>query len=492
MQSLNNQSSSQAPVVKPTYDRSTVTTGVVHIGVGGFHRAHQAVYFDDLLQHKDARHWGICGVGIRAADAAMAQALLPQDCLFTVIERHGNERNARIVGSHTNFLLGTSQFAQVIDTLAAESTHLVTLTVTEGGYYCDEATGALRLSHPDIVFDIEHFSSNDVPRTVYGYLVKALLRRQELKRPPVTLLSCDNVQQNGTLLANALRAFAQACAPKLLPYLDSHVSFPCSMVDRITPMTTDADRRDAETMLGLHDAWPVSTEPFKQWVVEDKFAGQRPPLERVGVQFTHEVEPYERIKLRLLNAGHSALGYLGYLCGFRTIDQIAADKSFQTFLTALWREEVTALLPPVPGVEVQAYQRTLVQRFCNAAIGDQAKRICMDGSAKMPKFILPSIREQLEQNGKFERLALVVAGWIYYLQGKDEAGEAIVIEDPMAQELQALAQQCGSDPRHFLSHQGIFGADLSASPVLYASVAQALQSLQTRGVRATVDAYAVI
>jgi mannitol 2-dehydrogenase len=431
------ESSALAHVQKPVYNRAAVHEGIVHIGVGGFHRSHQALYIDDLLAYPDTTMWGICGVGIREADGAMADALNPQNSLYTLIEREGTETSYRVIGSQKRFLWAYTDMPKILEALSSPHTHLITLTVTEGGYCCDDASGALKWDHPDIVHDM---SRPSIPKTLYGYLWYAFELRQK-QGLPVTVLSCDNIQQNGVLLRGAVLDFLSKVAPELIPYVKSQVAFPSSMVDRITPMTSQQDRIDAEQHLGVRDAWPVSCESFKQWVIEDDFASQKPPLDRVGVQFTHDVEPYERMKLRLLNAGHSALGYLGYLCGYRQIHEVAADPLFQGLLKKMWHEEVIGLLPSVEGVDFAQYTEMLLKRFQNASIADQVSRICMDGSSKLPKFILPSVREQLQRNGSYEALALVVAGWCQYLQGKDESGETIEIQDPLRHTLQQWASR---------------------------------------------------
>ena len=326
------------------------------------------------------------------------------------------------------------------------------------------------------------------PALAFDILTQALARRREFGIAPFTVLSCDNVQHNGDVARRALVTFAERRDPALADWVAHNVTFPNSMVDRITPQTTDADRAMVRDEFGIDDAWPVVCEPFRQWVIEDKFCNGRPPLEAVGVQMTADIGPYERMKLRLLNAGHSALGYLGWLAGFRTIDQVASDPQFQTFLRRLWDEEVTPLLSPVPGISLNDYKATLLTRFANPRIGDQVARICLDGSAKMPTFLLPSVHEQLARGRVPRLLTLAVAGWFRYLSGTDEQGQTIRIEDPMAAALQERALSGGPDPRPLLSLRPLFG-DLADSQPFVAELQSALQQLYSKGVRATLTEY---
>ena len=462
MTRLSNAALPQITVPKPTYNRDAVTDGIVHIGVGGFHRAHEAVYLDDLLGQGKAIEWGICGVGLLPHDTLMRDALVPQDGLYTVVTRDAGGDQARVIGSLTRYLLAPEDPAAVLSILAAPTTRIVSLTITEGGYTIDDP------ARPAIAFD---------------FLTQALARRRDRGTAPFTVLSCDNVQHNGDVARQALLTFAGRRDPALADWIGQHVTFPNSMVDRITPQTTDADRELVRAEFGIEDAWPVVCEPFRQWVIEDEFCNGRPPLEDAGAQMTSDVQPYERMKLRLLNAGHSALGYLGWLAGFRTIDRVASDPQFQAFLSRLWNDEVTPLLPPVPGINLDDYKTTLLARFANPRIGDQVARICLDGSAKMPKFLLPSVHEQLARGYVPRLLTLAVAGWFRYLSGTDEQGQAIKIEDPMAATLQERALAGGTDPRPLLSLHGLFG-DLGQDAPFVTELEAALGRLYSDGVRA--------
>ena len=475
-----------SPVATPDYDRRALREGIVHIGVGGFHRAHQAVFIDRLLRQDLARDWAICGVGLLPGDRAMRDALVPQDGLYTVAERSAAGERLTIVGALTSYLLVADDPAAVVARLAAPTTRIASLTITESGYLRDERTGALDLDHPDLAADL---AGAGPPRTTYGLLTAALAERRRAGLPPFSVVSCDNLQQNGALVRAMLLAFAGRRDPALADWIAARGAFPASMVDRITPRTTDADRARLAATAGIVDAWPVVTEPYIQWVIEDRFADGRPPWEAAGVQVVADVEPYERMKLRLLNASHSAMGYLGALAGFETVHQVIADPDVARTVRALMAEEVVPLLPPVPGIDLADYCETLIERFGNPMIADQLARICADGSGKLPVFILPSVREQLARGGPLARLALVVAAWCRYLTGEDEQGRRFQVDDPLAAELQARARAGGVDPSPVLRCARVFGDDLAEAPAFVREVAAALASLHRHGVRATLAAW---
>ncbi len=474
------------PVVVPRYDRRTVTPGIVHIGVGGFHRAHEAVYLDDLMALGAGRKWGICGVGVRPADAAMRDALVPQDCLYTVVTRSAEGDAARVIGSLKRFLFAPEQTEAVLEALAAPETRIVSLTITEGGYNFSPATGEFDGENPDVRHDLKDPAH---PVSVFGFLAEALDRRRRAGSAPFTILSCDNVPENGDMARKTLLAFAALRDPALRDpalrdWIAARAAFPNSMVDRITPQTTDADRAMVREEFGIEDDWPVVCEPFRQWIIEDKFSNGRPLLERVGVQFTTDVHPYEMMKLRLLNASHSAMGYLGFLAGFPFIHEIMADDVFREFIKRLMDQEVTPLLAPVPGIDLAEYKGTLLTRFANPAIKDQTARICLDGSSKVPKFLLPSLREAAGR-GPSALLTLALAGWLRYLRGVDGQGRAYVIDDPRADELQKLARAGGADPRPLLGLTDLFG-DLGQSEALVRRLTRYGEQLDADGAWATV------
>jgi mannitol-1-phosphate/altronate dehydrogenase len=470
-------------VARPTYAREQLRPAIVHFGVGGFHRAHQAVYLDDIAERHISADWGEHGVGLLPGDRRMAAALIPQDCLFTVVERSAERDVARVVGSMGGYTFAPDNQENVLRRLADAATRIVSLTVTEGGYLVDDKTGVFDANHPAIQEDVDRTA----PRTVFGYIVAGLDRRRAAGVAPFTVLSCDNLQGNGSVARTAVVSFARLRDEPLAAWIEANVAFPNAMVDRITPQTTDADRAMVAATFGIADAWPVVTEPFRQWVIEDHFSTGRPPLEEVGVQIVADVHPYETMKLRLLNASHQAMAYLGYLAGYRYAHEVMGDPDFVTLLTRFMDGEVTPLLPPVPGIDLGAYKRTLLERFANPKIADTLARLATDGSDRMPKFVLPSLSEALAQGRPHLLLTLVVAGFCRYLRGVDEQGRPIALPDGRADELGGLANQGGTDPRPLLSVQRVFG-DLGQNEAWVAELSGALQQLDQVGARAAVRA----
>jgi mannitol 2-dehydrogenase len=473
-----------AAVRIPRYERGGIVPGVVHIGVGGFFRAHQAVYLDDLLlAGGTAPRWGVCGVGLLEQDARMRDVLQLQDCLYTVLECGAEGEQARVIGSLLQYLHAPGNADAALEKMAASETRIVSLTITESGYYLDHATGSFDEHHPDIVRDLENPHE---PRCSFGYLAEALDRRRRRGLAPFTLMSCDNLQQNGEVARRMLLAFAELRDPALRAWMEAHCAFPNSMVDRITPMTGDRHRALLRERYGVEDAWPVVTEPFRQWVIEDDFPGGRPAWERAGAELTSDVLPYEKIKIRLLNAGHQAICHLGRLLGYETVHEAVADPQIREFLQRLMDEEISPLLPAVPGMELEPYRKTLLVRFSNPAINDQLSRIGMEGSARMPKFIFPSIVEQLERGGPVQLLSFTVACWFRCLAGKDDKGREIPLLDPIAGNLRERALRGGADPRPLLSTPGLFPEDLTRAGRFTAHLSQDLRNLYLLGARKSV------
>ncbi|MDT7858382.1 mannitol dehydrogenase family protein [Rubrivirga sp. S365] len=447
-------------VAAPTYDRAGLRTGIVHVGVGNFHRAHQAVYLDRLLA-EGASEWAICGLGLREGDARMRDVLAAQDGLYTLLTKHPDgTTEGRVVGSITDYVLATDDAEAAVARLAHPDTRIVSLTITEGGYNVVEATGALDVDHPDIQHELAH---PDEPRTVYGFLAAALRQRRDAGAGPLTVMSCDNVQHNGDLTRRMLLAFAAHRDADLAEWIGREVTFPNTMVDRITPVTDPSDIRFVEETYGVRDAWPVPCEPFLQWIVEDRFCNGRPDLETVGVTFVPDVAPYEQMKLRLLNAGHSVVGLLGAVHGYDTIDACLADPAFATYLTRFLSREAAPPLDAVAGVDLEAYQETLVRRFGNPVIRDSVARICSFSSDKLPKFLLPTVRANLASGGSIDHAALVVAAWCYYSDRQtSKAGAPLDVRDPMADELHRAARETSDDVLAFVRLEAVFG-DLSQS-----------------------------
>lgn len=466
----------------PQYDRRKVGQRLVHIGVGGFHRAHQAVYTEDLLVRGEDPQWGYCGLGLLAQDARMRDVMAAQQCLYTLVERSIEGDKARVVGSIVDYIFAPERREAALQKLASPETRIVSMTITEGGYYLDSSSGELDAEHPDIRQDLAHPHE---PRCSFGFLLEALDRRRQRGQAPFTVLSCDNIQGNGNVAKKVLTAFAELRDPKLANWISANCTFPNSMVDRITPATTDEHRALVRDEFGIEDGWPVMTEEFKQWVIEDDFAQGRPAWEKTGAQMTTDVMPYEKMKLRLLNASHQALCYVGMLLGFEYVHQAMADADIRRLVELMMEREVTPLLQAVPGVDIPAYRSTLIARFANPAIRDQLSRIAMYGSAGMPKFVLPSIQEQLQRGGPIKLLSLTIASWFRYLNGRDEQGREMAMKDPMAPRLREAAQAARTDPGPLLAFHEIFGEPLAGSPRFVEQVKTMLCGFYERGARAT-------
>ncbi len=466
----------------PAYDRNLVTPGVVHFGVGGFHRSHQAMYHDRLMNEGTALDWGICGVGVMAADQLMKQVLDAQDGLYTLVLKHSDGTyEPRVIGSIVEYLFAPADPEAVIEKMAAESTRIVSLTITEGGYNISDVTGEFDATNPDVIHDLE---PDAVPRTTFGLITEALRRRRKRGLAPFTVMSCDNLQGNGYLTKRVFTAFARLRDPELGDWVEREVCFPSSMVDRITPVTTDADRAEVRERFGIEDRWPVVCEPYTQWVLEDAFKAGRPPYEQVGVQVVDQVEPYELMKLRLLNGSHQAMCYFAYLSGYRLVHEAAQDPLFQAFLLGYMNEEATPTLPPVPGVDLTEYKHTLIERFSNPQVRDTIARLCAESSDRIPKWLLPVVRQQLATGGEIRRSAAVVASWARYAEGVDEAGQPIEVVDRLRDSLMTLARRQREDPLAFIANRDLFG-DLADHERFVTAYTSALASLQQRGARAT-------
>lgn len=441
----------------PTYPRNELNTGIVHIGVGGFHRAHEAFYTHKLQEEFSAPEWGICGIGLRAGDRKIHDVLKKQDGLYTLIVKHPNgEIDTSVIGSIRDFLLSVDDPASVIDRMAHPATKIVSLTITEGGYNFNPSTGAFDFENPDIQYEINH---PDDPKTIYGFLTASLKKRRDAKLPAFTVMSCDNIQHNGDVARDMLLSFAKRQDAALAEWIQEEVCFPNSMVDRITPVTTQSDIAYVEETYGVKDEWPVTCEPFIQWVIEDNFSNGRPEFEKVGVQFVPDVKPYEKMKLRLLNAGHSVLGILGALQGYKTINACMEDETFVAYLRAFMDKEATPTLDQLEGIDLDAYKDSLEARFANPNIKDSVSRICSESAAKLPKFLIPTLEENLTNDNSIEFAALVIAAWCYYSDKQvDKNGEPLEIIDVMGDELHNAAQKTKEDPLAFIKQESLFGS----------------------------------
>lgn len=460
---LNNATLATLPIEAPTYDRSSVTVGIVHIGAGHFHRAHQAAYLNLLLQQGLAREWGICGVGVMPADWTMRDVLNDQDGLYTLIlEKPDGSRDAHVIGSIIDYHYAPDDPEPALEVLAAPATRIISMTITEGGY-------------------------RDPDGPAFSLIVEALERRRRRGLAAPTIVSCDNIENNGEIARRAVLANAESRDPALAQWIDERARFPSSMVDRITPATTLQMAADVRREFGINDRWPVVAEPFTAWVLEDDFADGRPPLEKAGVLLVDDVAPYELMKLRLLNAGHQCLAYFAHLCGFTFVHEAASDPLFADFLLAYFDSEAIPTLPPVPGIDLHDYTRTLVERFSNPGVRDTVARLCAYSSDRIPKWLLPVICDNLASDGPVRMAAAVVASWARYAEGTDEWGKPYEVVDQLADSLIPIARSQYENPTAFIEIAAVFG-DLAHQPRFVQAYDWALDSLHHKGARATLEA----
>lgn len=442
-------------VSTPSYDRTAASVGIVHFGFGNFHRSHQAMYVDRLMELGRGLDWGICGVGVLTHDAAMRDAMRAQDCEFTLVVRHPDgSLEPRVVGSVLEYLYGPEDAAVVYERLVDPAVRVVSLTVTEGGYLKNAATGEFDAEHPSVLRDLENL---DAPGTAFAFIVEGLRRRREAGLEPFTVLSCDNLQGNGEVTRTTITSFARLVDPGFADWIGAEVAFPNCMVDRITPATTDADREALTSEFGIHDRWPVPAEPFTQWIVEDHFPLGRPALEEVDVQFVEDVTPYELMKLRLLNASHQALAYLGAPLGYVLVDEAMRDDRVREFLARYMADEAAPTLGELPGIDLEGYMATLLERFSNPGIKDTLVRLATDGGNRMATFTLPAVRDNLAAGRPVELGAAMVAAWAHYwsLIGRGELTGAAVPDDVHADALRTAALD--PRPEAFVELADLFG-----------------------------------
>jgi mannitol 2-dehydrogenase len=420
-------------------------------------------------------------------DLKMKEAMQSQDCLYTlVLKASDGTWDPRIVGSIVQYLYAPDDPEAVIEKMADPSTRIVSLTVTEGGYNFHPTTGEFDETNPDVQADL---APGAVPATTFGLVTEALVRRRSRGIEPFTVMSCDNILGNGHMAEKVFTTFARLRDPELGEWVASNVRFPNSMVDRITPVTTDEDRAQISERFGVEDAWPVVCEPFTQWALEDNFTSGRPPFEEVGVQVVTDVVPYELMKLRLLNASHQALCYFGYLAGYRLVHEVAQDPLFANFLLDYMNREATPTLAPVPGIDLDAYKLQLIERFSNAGVRDTVARLCAKSSERIPEWLLPVVRENLAAGRDVTLSAAVVASWARYAEGVDEQGEPIRVDDRLADTLQQIAAKQRENPLAFVENRELFG-DLADEPAFTEPYLNTLNSLHSRGARATLEALA--
>ena len=464
-----------ASVGRPRYDRQAVEAGIIHLGVGAFHRAHQAAYTEAVLASGDLR-WGIVGASVLSAK--MKSALVPQDGLYVLAERGADGEKLSVIGAIIELLGGVEDAATLLQRMSAPTTRIVSITVTEKGYFLDPASGSLRIDAPEIAADL---AAPQQPRTILGFIVRALQLRKEAGIAPFTVLSCDNLPSNGKLAKAAVLAYARHIDAALADWIERNGAFPCSMVDRITPATTDADREHIATAIGMQDAWPVVTEAFSQWVIEDSFTLGRPDWTLGGAVFSNEIDRWEDMKLRCLNGAHSTLAYLGQLAGCETVLDAMNSPYIAAALDALWLE-VCAVLHAPQGVDPADYVKQLQARFRNPALKHRTAQIACDGSQKLPQRLLAPLRDRLAQDLPVPALALAVAGWMHFVV-KTAHTPGAALSDPLSETILAAARrECEADRivEALLAIRAIFGDDLPAHPGFVAELKRQFRALAVR------------
>lgn len=465
----------------PDYQRNRVGVGIVHLGIGAFHRAHQALYTEDVL-NRFGGDWGICGVSLRRP--VVRDKLLPQQGLYTAVTRDGRHSELQIVGALRELLVAPENPAAVIARIADPAVKVVTLTVTEKGY-CLDGHGEVDAEHPDIVHDLEH---TQAPRSAVGYLCAGLCARMRAAAGPLTVISCDNLAANGNKLRSAVMALARGMEPALVPWIEARCAFPETMVDRIVPATSDELLSEVEQVLGCRDEGVVAGEPFRQWVIARDFAGPVPPWDEVGAQFVDAVAPFEAMKLRLLNASHSSIAYLACLAGWETVSDAVAQPGMEHLIRHMMRVEITPGLDIPADFDVWHYQDQLMRRFANTALQHQTRQVAMDGSQKLPQRLLPAVSWQLAQGGTIAVLSLGIAAWVRYTREPD-------LIDPLAGKIAAIHQAAGQRVERYLpamlSLEEVFPRELRDNLVFEEALAAHLHALECDGAAAVIARLAV-
>jgi len=471
-------------VTRPGYRRTDLRAGILHFGVGNFHRAHQAVYLDDLFNGGHDRDWALVGAGVFEGEKIGRQKLAEQDWLTTVVEQDSGHMQARVTGVMIDFLM-PGDAATIIAQLADPAIRIVSLTITEGGYFIDSASGVFNPTHPDIVADAQNI---DAPKTVFGIILAGLIRRRDDGIVPFTVMSCDNIPHNGRVTSDGVVGLARLIDEDLANWVSEKVSFPNGMVDRITPATSERERDLLKSEFGVVDNWPVFCEPFRQWVLEDKFTAGRPELEKVGVQFVRDVSPFELMKIRILNGGHATIAYPAGLMDIHFVHEAMQEPLVRNFLGKLEKEEIVPTVPPVPGVVIEDYYQLIEKRFSNPKIGDTIRRLCLDGSNRQPKFIIPTIADRLAAGKGIAGLALESALWCRYCYGQTDSGAPIEPNDPNWDRLQAASKRAKANPAAWLVMEDIYG-EVGTSPVFVDAFAHNLKTLWEIGTRQTLMRY---
>jgi mannitol 2-dehydrogenase len=482
--SLDNLGTLPRNIQVPSYSRSALTPGIVHFGVGNFHRAHLAVYLDDLFNQGMNHDWAIIGAGILPHDEIIRQKLLAQDYLTTVVEQEAESSKVRVTGAMIDFIPPSDRRC-LISTLTDSRIRLVSLTITEGGYMIDPATGRFDPGHPALVRDA---ANPNEPTSVFGLILAGLSRRRDMGVKPFTVMSCDNVPHNGSVTRNALVGLARLYSGELAEWVQENVAFPNAMVDRITPATSERERDLARDILGKEDSWPVFCEGFRQWVIEDDFTMGRPAFERAGATFVSDVTPWENMKIRILNGGHAVIAYPAGLMDIHFVHEAMANKLVSAFLEKVEQEEIIPVVPSVPGTNLQDYFSLVKNRFANPKIGDTVRRLCLDGSNRQPKFIVPSIADRLATGKPIKGLAMESALWCRYCFGVSDSGIEIPDNDPAWAKLQETARRARNYPLAWLEMPDIYGSSGNHQEMRH-EFAGALGSLWSRGTVQTLKNY---
>lgn len=468
----------------PSYDRDQIKTSILHIGVGNFHRSHQAYYIHELIDKYKELDYGICGVDLLESDRKIYNILKDQDGLYTLYTKEANgAHKAKIIGSIVEYFYGPENPLAVIERMASPEIKIISLTIAEDGYLLNEITGAFDINHPAVTEDIKNPFS---PKTVFGYLMQSFKLRKLRNLPGCTILSCDNIKSNGDTMKQSLFNYVSKTEPDLLEWISENTTFPNTMVDRITPITNSKDISNLKEDFSIDDQWPVVCEPFSQWVIEDKFIHGKPDWEKVGVQYTQNIGPFENLKLRLLNASHTILGILGTLHGYKTVYETATDKDFMLFLKSFMDDEVTPTLTDSDKISIDKYKTSLVSRFQNPHINDQLFRICQESSAKIPVFILPTIKYQLQNGQNLKQAAFVIAAWAKYNDGVDDNENSYEIIDVMSGTLIRTAALSIQNPMKFIEIKSIFN-DLSENEVFTSYYLDALSQLRKNKVKTCIQ-----
>lgn len=471
-------------VLKPSYDRSALSAGILHFGPGNFHRAHQQIYINDLMnQHKDM-DWAVVGASVMPNDEQLRSILLAQDCLGSVVEQSASKNVARISGAMIDYL-PVGDVDAILARLTDPAIRIVSMTVTEGGYFVDTESGLFDKNHPAIVADAKSIES---PKTVFGIIVNALRSRRDKAQPAFTVMSCDNLPHNGVVARGAVIGMAKLVDEALAAWIDEHATFPNGMVDRIAPATGPREKSLIVKEHGIQDGYPVFCEDYLQWVLEDKFANGRPQLESVGVQFVDDVTPFETMKIRILNGGHAVIAYPAGLLDIEFADQAMQHPLIAGFLDKIEKQEIIPTVPEVPGTDLQAYFKLIGERFANPKIGDTVRRLCLDGSNRQPKFIVPTVRARIATGDSIEGLALASALWCRYCYGETESGKKIEPNDPSWDVLQKTASAARSNPDTWLAMSDVYGT-LGESAAFSQSFGKHLAALWAKGTEKVLQEY---